>query len=143
MDPALVKYASKSFRRDMGGGERRSGMQQEERGGDWGDEEETEEVERECGHARLERRQAEKRTEKKKNKKEKSTGIHAQRTVGDLREETLTVLLSPDMYTKRHEFFRWTPRTAWISFVYIVAIPSATLYLFQSHEVRCIFCLRG
>ncbi|KAF1819971.1 uncharacterized protein K489DRAFT_63035 [Dissoconium aciculare CBS 342.82] len=46
-----------------------------------------------------------------------------------------------NMYTKRHEFFRWTPRTAWLSFVYIIAIPSATLYLFQSHEGK--YSLRG
>ena len=27
------------------------------------------------------------------------------------------------MYIKRHEYFRWTPRTAGITFVYVVAIP--------------------
>ncbi|OQO05969.1 hypothetical protein B0A48_10065 [Cryoendolithus antarcticus] len=34
-----------------------------------------------------------------------------------------------NMYVKRHEFFRWTPRTAWLSFVYIVAVPAGFLYM--------------
>ena len=33
------------------------------------------------------------------------------------------------MYVKRHEFFRWTPRTAWLTFAYVVAVPSAFLYM--------------
>lgn len=39
------------------------------------------------------------------------------------------------MYVKRHEFFRWTPRTAWLSFVYVVAVPSCFLYLAYRTEV--------
>lgn len=40
------------------------------------------------------------------------------------------------MYVKRHEFFRWTPRTAWVSVAYVIAIPAATLYLAWTTEVR-------
>ena len=39
------------------------------------------------------------------------------------------------MYVKRHEYFRWTPRTAWLSFVYVVAVPGALLYLGYRIEV--------
>ncbi|KAF2485755.1 hypothetical protein BDY17DRAFT_322570 [Neohortaea acidophila] len=34
-----------------------------------------------------------------------------------------------NMNVKRHEYFRWTPRTAWLTFTYVVAIPSSLLYL--------------
>ncbi|KAF2469858.1 uncharacterized protein BDR25DRAFT_304261 [Lindgomyces ingoldianus] len=27
------------------------------------------------------------------------------------------------MWTNRHKYFRWTPRTAWITFVYMVLVP--------------------
>lgn len=33
------------------------------------------------------------------------------------------------MYVKRHEFFRWTPRTTWLTFVYVALVPGAFLYL--------------
>ncbi|QIW96533.1 hypothetical protein AMS68_002051 [Peltaster fructicola] len=33
-----------------------------------------------------------------------------------------------NLYVKRHEYFRWTPKTAWLSFIYIIAVPSALLY---------------
>lgn len=39
------------------------------------------------------------------------------------------------MYVKRHEFFRWTPRTAWLSFAYVIAVPSAFLYMAYQTEV--------
>lgn len=39
------------------------------------------------------------------------------------------------MYVKRHEFFRWTPRTAWLSFVYVMAVPAGFLYLGYRTEV--------
>ena len=32
------------------------------------------------------------------------------------------------MYVKRHEYFRWTPRTAWLTFTYVVAVPAVALY---------------
>ncbi|KAK5128877.1 hypothetical protein LTR85_000210 [Meristemomyces frigidus] len=34
-----------------------------------------------------------------------------------------------NMYVKRHEYFKWTPRTAWISIAYIIAVPSAFMYM--------------
>jgi hypothetical protein len=43
--------------------------------------------------------------------------------------------MPPDMYVKRHEFFRWTPRTAWLSFAYVIAVPSAFLYMAFQTEV--------
>jgi hypothetical protein len=46
--------------------------------------------------------------------------------------------MSPDMYVKRHEFFRWTPRTAWLSFVYVIAVPSAFLYMANKTEVSLL-----
>ncbi|KXT16266.1 hypothetical protein AC579_476 [Pseudocercospora musae] len=33
-----------------------------------------------------------------------------------------------NMYVKRHEYFRWTPRTAWLTFTYVFAIPAGALY---------------
>ena len=40
-----------------------------------------------------------------------------------------------DMYVKRHEYFRWTPRTTWITLVYVAIVPSAFLYLAYRTEV--------
>jgi len=34
-----------------------------------------------------------------------------------------------NMFVKRHEYFKWTPRTAWLSVVYVIAVPSAFLYM--------------
>ncbi|KAK0254649.1 hypothetical protein LTR91_012577 [Friedmanniomyces endolithicus] len=34
-----------------------------------------------------------------------------------------------NMYVKRHEFFRWTPRTAWLTVTYVLAVPAAFLYM--------------
>lgn len=42
------------------------------------------------------------------------------------------------MYVKRHEYFRWTPRTAWLSFAYIIAVPSAFLYMATKTEVSAM-----
>ncbi|KZF23959.1 hypothetical protein L228DRAFT_266333 [Xylona heveae TC161] len=33
------------------------------------------------------------------------------------------------MVTNRHKYFRWTGRTAWLTFVYVAAVPSIVLYL--------------
>ncbi|KAJ4391915.1 hypothetical protein N0V93_005535 [Gnomoniopsis smithogilvyi] len=30
-----------------------------------------------------------------------------------------------NMSSNRYKYFRWTPRTAWLSFVYVVAVPFA------------------
>ncbi len=34
-----------------------------------------------------------------------------------------------DMMVERYKFFRWTPRTAWLSFAYMVAFPTFIGYL--------------
>ena len=39
------------------------------------------------------------------------------------------------MYVKRHEYFRWTPRTAWITLVYVGLIPAGFLYMGYRTEV--------
>lgn len=39
------------------------------------------------------------------------------------------------MYVKRHEYFRWTPRTVWLSFVYILAVPAGFLYMGATTDV--------
>ncbi|KAK4977319.1 hypothetical protein LTR28_007582, partial [Elasticomyces elasticus] len=46
-----------------------------------------------------------------------------------------------DMYVHRHEHFRWTPRTAWITFAYVVAVPSMFWYMAYSTEVHWIYLL--
>jgi hypothetical protein len=33
------------------------------------------------------------------------------------------------MQVNRYKYFRWTTRTAWISFAYVVAVPSVIGYL--------------
>ncbi|KAH8890900.1 hypothetical protein GQ53DRAFT_747133 [Thozetella sp. PMI_491] len=45
-----------------------------------------------------------------------------------LRQDPAIVRLS-HMIENRYKYFRWTPRTAWISFVYIVAVPATVGYL--------------
>ena len=42
------------------------------------------------------------------------------------------------MYVKRHEYFRWTPRTAWLTIAYVVVVPGALLYLGYRTEVCLI-----
>ncbi|KAK5138528.1 hypothetical protein LTR08_000116 [Meristemomyces frigidus] len=39
-----------------------------------------------------------------------------------------------NMYVKRHQYFRWTPRTAWISIAYIFAVPSVFMYMSYANE---------
>lgn len=46
------------------------------------------------------------------------------------------------MYVKRHEFFRWTRRTAGISFAYVVAVPAAFLYMAYQTEVSAVIPAR-
>lgn len=33
------------------------------------------------------------------------------------------------MMVERYRFFRWTPRTAWISFAYVIAVPALFGYM--------------
>ena len=44
-----------------------------------------------------------------------------------------------DMNANRWKYFRWTPRTAWITFVYAVAVPSVIGYVGYVTDVRCPF----
>ncbi|RMX71817.1 hypothetical protein D0869_15248 [Hortaea werneckii] len=46
-----------------------------------------------------------------------------------------------DMYVKRHEYFRWTPRTAWLSVAYVLAIPGALMY--TAYKIDGKWDLRG
>lgn len=39
------------------------------------------------------------------------------------------------MSANRWKYFRWTPRTAWITFVYVVAVPSVVGYVGYVTEV--------
>lgn len=39
------------------------------------------------------------------------------------------------MYVKRHEYFRWTPKTAWVTFAYVVAVPAAFIYMGWTTDV--------
>jgi hypothetical protein len=32
--------------------------------------------------------------------------------------------MQTDMTTNRHKYFRWTRRTAWISFAYVILVPA-------------------
>lgn len=41
----------------------------------------------------------------------------------DLDRETLTQANTTDMTTNRHKYFRWTRRTAWLTFAYVVFVP--------------------
>ncbi|KAK4504804.1 hypothetical protein PRZ48_002766 [Zasmidium cellare] len=43
------------------------------------------------------------------------------------------------MYVKRHEFFRWTPRTAWLTVTYVVAVPAAFVYMAFATEGKWEF----
>ena len=45
-------------------------------------------------------------------------------------------MIDLDMSSNRWKYFRWTPRTAWISFVYMVAVPSVVGYVGYVTDVR-------
>lgn len=46
------------------------------------------------------------------------------------------------MSANRWRYFRWTPRTAWITFVYVVAVPSVVGYVGFVTEVSGSFSRR-
>lgn len=48
-----------------------------------------------------------------------------------------------DMYVKRHEYFRWTPKTAWVTFAYVVAVPAAFIYMGWTTDVSSLRMLRA
>jgi hypothetical protein len=41
-----------------------------------------------------------------------------------------------DMYTQRHKYFRWTTKTAGLTFVYAIAFPALIGYISYTYEVR-------
>lgn len=45
------------------------------------------------------------------------------------------------MFVNRHKYFRWTGRTARITFAYVVAFPSLIGYIAYKYEV-CILCIQ-
>ncbi|MCJ1230776.1 hypothetical protein MMC12_007450 [Toensbergia leucococca] len=47
-----------------------------------------------------------------------------------------------NMYVNRHKYFRWTQRTAWISFVYVVAVPALFGYVGYVTDVSLEFLSR-
>ena len=49
---------------------------------------------------------------------------------------TCSDMIDLDMSSNRWKYFRWTPRTAWISFVYMVAVPSVVGYVGYVTDVR-------
>ena len=45
------------------------------------------------------------------------------------------------MNKERYKYFKWTPRTAWISFMYAVFVPSVVGYVFAKTDVSWDFGL--
>ena len=43
--------------------------------------------------------------------------------------------MAADMSANRFKYFRWTPRTAWITFVYVAVVPSVLGYIGYVTEV--------
>lgn len=42
------------------------------------------------------------------------------------------------MVVNRHKYFRWTPRTAWITFAYVVVVPAMLGTAGYMTEVGCV-----
>lgn len=42
--------------------------------------------------------------------------------------QALSAYTLADMMANRYKYFRWTPRTGWLTFVYVVAIPSVIAF---------------
>ena len=47
------------------------------------------------------------------------------------------------MSANRWKYFRWTPRTAWITFVYVVVVPSALGYVGFMTDVSGLWDVRA
>lgn len=56
----------------------------------------------------------------------------------DDQNDAQLIMISLDMYVKRHEYFRWTPRTAGLTIFYVIAVPAAFLYMGFATEVSCL-----
>ncbi|OXV10506.1 hypothetical protein Egran_01730 [Elaphomyces granulatus] len=46
-----------------------------------------------------------------------------------------------ELSTNRYKYFRWTPRTAWVTFVYVALVPSIIGYIGYKYDGK--FDLRG
>ncbi|KAF2492135.1 hypothetical protein BU16DRAFT_529504 [Lophium mytilinum] len=46
-----------------------------------------------------------------------------------------------NMYVNRHKYFRWTPRTAWLTFAYVAVVPSIVGYVAYTTDGK--YDLRG
>jgi len=44
-------------------------------------------------------------------------------------------LITTELTANRYKYFRWTPRHAWFSFLYMVAIPGALGYVAYNTDV--------
>ena len=49
--------------------------------------------------------------------------------------------MAADMNANRWKYFRWTPRTAWITFVYVAVVPSVLGYVGYVTEVSGLLSL--
>lgn len=49
------------------------------------------------------------------------------------------VLIQADMIVNRHKYFRWTKRTAFLSFAYVVAFPAFVGYWAFVTDVSSLF----
>ncbi|KAK4456083.1 hypothetical protein QBC34DRAFT_388885 [Podospora aff. communis PSN243] len=47
------------------------------------------------------------------------------------------------MQTNRHKYFRWTPRTAWITFMYVAVVPGICGYIAYKNDVSTHTSRRG
>lgn len=56
--------------------------------------------------------------------------------------ESPTDQQTQDMYVTRHQYFRWTPRTAWLTFAYVVAVPCVMGYVAYVSDVSTFFVVR-
>jgi len=57
-------------------------------------------------------------------------------TLGDIQNLSILTLINIELTANRYKYFRWTPRHAWFSFLYMVAIPSALGYVAYKTDVR-------
>ena len=48
----------------------------------------------------------------------------------------LTTVIGLELNSNRYKYFRWTPRTAWVTFVYVALVPSIVGYIGYKYDVR-------
>ena len=77
----------------------------------------------------MEDRKTERKKERKKGRKKERKKEREREFEKKKKESALTNKTPTDMSANRWKYFRWTPRTAWITFVYVVAVPSLVGYV--------------